>query len=895
MPRNASRSVSFAVVACSLVLSAAEPLSGGGYVWWEGEDPAKTNFPDETWFSAVTFPNNRNRLSGGAWLTNIGERSGEEAFAVYAVRVPKADEYDFWTRKFWKHGPFRWRFDGGEWRTCGRDCALADSTFLKTHVGANWVHLGKVRLDRGEHRFELRLLAGKGESLTAGFDCFLLTPTLFIPRGRLKPDDRSGRSDEGFFPWEPGVDAFSPDAALDLRKLNERVAGEHGFVRRSKAGDDLLLADGAPVRFWGVNVSSGIAAGNRAGVDYLARKLAKLGVNAVRYHSPLFDRADPAKVDAERLDDLHYLVAAMKREGVYTTLSIYFPLWFDVKPRYGLAGYDEIDNDKPFALLYFNERMQEMHAAWLRGLLTTPNPYTDTPLADEPAVAMVEIVNEDSLLFWTFAEKNVPPVQWRMLERRFGAWLADRYGSLPAALKQWPGARHEHDDADGGRAGVYEVWHMTGDGLARSGPDKVERLRVQARFLAELQRGYYERTREYIVDELGYGGLVIASNWRTADRRLLGPIERWTYTAADVIDRHGYFGGMHKGDGSNYSVREGHAFDSAAAVRRLEGLPLATVQPAGHPQIISELGWPQPNRTRADAPVLAAACASIQGIDGLFWFAVGEHAVFDTTMRKFQLGSPVIAGGFPAAALAYRRGYVPRAVPAVVETLDVDAMLALSGSAAAAPAALDELRKADLPPGERADGPDGRIDPLAFYVGPVLRRYGDAAKLTYGPATAEAIDRESGRVVCPSGVAFDHEGVDARVTVKTARVRAVAGFVAGAELPLTESLTLRIGNEYAAAVCVPLDDRTLGESRRAWLQVFTEDRPFGFRAGNTRIKSLGGYPFGVREIDATLTGEHTWTVQPLDENAAPAGDPLTVGGAGPVPLPADRSYYLLTR
>ncbi len=83
-------------------------------VWWEGEKPTETNFPKRTWFS----PQNAREadlLSAGAWLSNSGKRTGPEAFAKYRVSVPAAAEYDFWVRKFWKHGPFRWRFGEQEW------------------------------------------------------------------------------------------------------------------------------------------------------------------------------------------------------------------------------------------------------------------------------------------------------------------------------------------------------------------------------------------------------------------------------------------------------------------------------------------------------------------------------------------------------------------------------------------------------------------------------------------------------------------------------------------------------------------------------------------------------------------------------------------------------------
>ena len=176
---------------------AAEPA----FVWWEGEDTEQTNFPARSWFGADTFPEKRNEvLSGGDWLSASGNRGTSELFARYQVRVPDAGTYALWTRKFWKHGPFRWRFGTQAWRTCGPDVALADSTPIRTHLVANWVHLGRVTLKRGTHTFELRLLAKEGEAATACFDAFLLTPGVFTPRGRLKPGETSGRTEAGWWP-----------------------------------------------------------------------------------------------------------------------------------------------------------------------------------------------------------------------------------------------------------------------------------------------------------------------------------------------------------------------------------------------------------------------------------------------------------------------------------------------------------------------------------------------------------------------------------------------------------------------------------------------------------------------------------------------------------------------
>jgi hypothetical protein len=308
------------------------------FVWWEGEDTLENNFPKNTWF-APNSQAEKDLLSGGQWLTNNDKRTGDEAFAIYSVDLPADGQYGFWTRKFWKHGPFKWRFDSEEWQICGKDIALADNTTLRTHVTASWVFLGNISLKKGTHKFEIRLLAKEGESLTACFDCFILSQKPFEPNGKMKPGQKSGEADDGFFAWEPSVDPFSKEALLDLRYLNETTAGQGGHIVHN--GNDFTLGNGKSVRFWGANVSANNAGQDRASIDFMARKLAKLGVNMVRFHSAMFEKSgDPALVDKKKLDNLHYLISAMKREGIYTKISFYFPLWFNIKADYGIDGFE---------------------------------------------------------------------------------------------------------------------------------------------------------------------------------------------------------------------------------------------------------------------------------------------------------------------------------------------------------------------------------------------------------------------------------------------------------------------------------------------------------------------------------------------------------------------------
>ncbi len=889
-------------LASSLVLLAtAAPVRAAGYVWWEGEGPAETNFPDKTWFSASTFQETRHEvLSGGDWLTNAGERSGPEAFARYRVTVPAAGEYGLWCRKFWKHGPFRWRFDGGEWRTCGRDVALADSVPIRTHLCVNWVHLGEVRLAAGEHTFELRLLAGPGETLTACFDAFVLVRGPFVPRGRLKPGEKSGAGEPGWWALEVAPDAFEA-SPIDLRRLNEERAGESGFVRRD--GDRFVRGDGRPVRFWAVNCGGEIARLDAGSQRYLARRLAKVGVNLVRLHSPAFDKRadDPTRLDPGYVAGLHRFLAALKEQGIYLELSFYFPLWFEVKPSYGIPGYEKLANKKPFALLYFDPRMQEVHRAWARGLLTAEDPHTGLRLADDPALAMIELVNEDSYFFWTFAAKNIPPVQMAKLERLFGAYLERRYGSIAKARAAWGGADQRRDAPDEGRMAVLDAWHLTGKGHG-SGAKK-RRMSDQLRFLTEHQRAFYEDTAEFLRRDLGAKGLVVCSNWKTADARVLGPLERYTYTAGDVIDRHGYFGGRHEGPRASYSVSVGDTFAHRAGVLEPEALPIQFNQVADRPHVISEIGWTNPNRFKAEFPFLCAAYGSLQGVDGFMFFAIGGPS-WESGPRKFPLTVPTILGQFPATALAYRRGDIRQGPVVAGEALALDDLYAFRGGAAVEAEALDELRKADLP--ERAgEGGDGarRIDPLAFYVGRVLRRFDGSETKLLAKDLGEHVDR--GRKVVRSAtgeLVWDYgRGL---VTVDTPRTQGAAGFLAKAGRIELGDVAIESENEFGAIVVTSLDGEPVASSKRLLVQAMTEEKPCGWKVEGGRIEGLGGYPMLVRNVEAsvTLRGAGRRTAQPLDPHGSPQGPPLPLeavrvegDAADRLKLAPDAMYTVVTR
>jgi len=826
-----------------LVIWATTVGAATEYVWWEGEAAVAHNFSNTAFGDWLP---KRDGLSGGIWLNHGGDRGPDEVFARYEITVPAARPYQFWTRKFWKHGPFRWRFDQQPWRECGRDIALADTFEFQTHICANWVHLGQVELPAGAHTLELRLLAKQGENATACFDAFLLTPQPFTPRGKLKPGEKSGQAAPGWWAFEPDADPFRADAVLDLRPLNEKVAGQSGFVRAD--GHRFRLGNGRPVRFWGVNVGPEIVRHDRAQVDYLAARLAKVGVNLVRVHGPVYERGHPERVDPAYLDRLFYFVSALKRQGIYTALSFYFPLWID---------------PHPFAQIYFEAGLQQQYRAWAKTLLATPNPHTGRPLAREPAVALIELVNEDSLFFWTFQKKNLPPAAWVRLEKSFGGELLD-------------------------------VWHLTRQGLAKADAAKRDRVSRQVRFLAELQRTFYAETKRYLREELGARSLVVASNWKTADEEVLGPIERYTYTAGDVIDRHGYFGGQHTGPRASYAVSVGDVFASRAAVREPAAVPLQMFQYNNLPQIISEIGWTMPNRYRADNTFLCSAYASLQDIDGFCLFAVNSPG-WAAAPQKFPVSVPSVLGQFPAAALQYRRGDVAAGGIVSRQQLDVDALYRLRGAAGPEPENLDQLRKTDVPAAAPARAAAG----LDWLVGRLVRSFVPTKDQVRPSWPTDLLDPDQQRARSVTGELVWEYGRGV-VTVNTPRSQGAAGFLGAAGPIRLGAVTIECGNEYAAIQVISLDSAPLASARQVLLQAFTEERPFGWNVDpRGKILDVGGPPLNVRNIEATVSGRGPVPARAtaLDAHGyAVTNVPVArLNDGWRVVLPADALYTVLER
>jgi hypothetical protein len=480
-----------------------------------------------------------------------------------------------------------------------------------------------------------------------------------------------------------------------------------------------------------------------------------------------------------------------------------------------------------------------------------------------------------------------------------------KYGSLDVALRKWGGPKLKRDIPDEGRITFRPLWNMSKERTARD--------RDAARFLTEVQRDFYAQTIQYLRQELGFKGLITASNWVTASPQYLGPLEKYSYTVGDFIDRHGYFGCNAKGDNSGWSIRDGHSYADRSAYRfdaETPGKPRQFSHPAmdpsydGKPSMLSEIAWNRPNRYRSEAPIYLAAYGALQDTDAIVLFAM-DGARWSTKpgyfMQPWTIASPATMGQFPAAALFYRKGLIRAGDLLVDLNLPIDDILDLRGTPLPQDAAFDELRLKDVPPlgvGETEIKPGNVLDPLVHYVGRTNVNFTKNKTPSKIQDFSRWIDRKNQQVRSSTGELILDYG-KGLLKIDAPAVQGLSGTLAGAGTIRLKDLSIASKMEIGHIIAVSLDGAPLATSKKILLQVMSEEKTNGFAtelAGSgKRIIRIGGDPWLVREFEGVVRLHRPdaakLKVVALDQNGQAC---RMIGTADSIVLEPRTIYYLVT-
>ncbi len=854
-----------ACVLAALAASAAPAES----VWIEGEKPAKSSFRKHGWYDRV----NKKVMSGGDWLSHYDKARAGQARYDFAVKA--AGDYTLWLRCNYFRARMEWRKAGGKWGAVDLSAAR-DKLMISPrpdHRFLGWVKVAKLKLAAGKHSLEFRItskLANHG-----GIDAVCLVDFPFVPSGASRPGKPGPAGPADWFPVVLDDDAFSKESVIDMSGLLHRPAGKLGFLKRDKDGLRFEKAAGR-VKFWGcgANVDDKLS---RAAQTQRVRFMAKHGVNMIRQH-PVFGFLGPmrgGKLDAKKLDALDWWFAELKKHGVYSTWSVFYPLIVSKGDGYPPELFAELEGGRTYGMVNFSRLLQDLQLAYVKELLAHKNPYTGLAYRDDPALAVLEVHNEDCVFFHNplnllSGPRPKKPRHAAVLRKMFCAWAKKKYGSDAALRKAW-GTR---DSLAGGELGVYGAWQMKGGRRDRRMGDFV-------RFLTDTQRGFFQR-REKEYRALGFRGVTVTTAWR-AGGPAAGAANLYCDAAADMIDRHNYFGG----GAGRHNVAVGKLRGATHLARAGSGiLSSGLYQVESRPFAMTEWTQSPPNQWKAEiAPLFAFYGMGLQGWDASYHFLNSHPRMGDgwPGNRSYSTDTPHYIGQFPALAFAIHKGHVKQAPPAAARRLKVESLFT----------GLDPLKQDFTGGGWDHKTLKGTLEtpPEVLAIGRVTVSFGGKA-----PARADWSkywDKEKGVVRSMTGeLVWDMK--TRVVTLRGPKTQAVIGFAGGRKFDLPGA-SVEIKTKFVSIILTPLDDVELAKSRHVLITAMARDRQTGTVYGpeGKTLKAVGGPPLLMEPVRAkiTLKGAAPGDVNVLDFFGVPTGRKVKVEGNSFTIDGTHRSYY----
>ena len=421
-------------------------------------------------------------------------------------------------------------------------------------------------------------LTGSGKSVWAvvaitGSEDDLALPESSGPHMIVQNDD-----------WQPieNLKTIEPDSVMDFSFLNEAPAGQHGRVVVRDGRFEFKNLPGRRVRLFGPNLCYELCYPSKQDAELLAQTLHRMGYNAVRLqHFDVTLTPDPAKArsdepfDLERLDRLEYLIACLKKHGVYVTFDLYTQRGFSAEdcPEFGREFREEIGG-----LVYLSATAREAWARWARALLTRRNPYTDMNIAEDP-------------VFWGAAPLNEN-------------WICTYEGMFPLYEKGFTEWAEQHK----------LTW-----------ADAEARQADFIRYLTELQIRTDEQLKAVLRD-IGYAGPVSGVNHYEMELLTLNR------SHLDYVDNHAYWNHPAFFSDSPWGIPWKQMNGSSALARgAVNPRVYFPTRILGKPFTVTEFNYCYPNVNRGEGGPLMGAYAGLQDWDGLMRFDFGHDADEMTT------------------------------------------------------------------------------------------------------------------------------------------------------------------------------------------------------------------------------------------------------------------------
>ena len=408
---------------------------------------------------------------------------------------------------------------------------------------------------------------------------------------------------------------YYDDAPIDVSFVfeSEKPAGKHGFLKVN--GTEFAFEDGTTARFWGVNFNGGGNFPDHEHAEKTAKRLAKIGVNLVRFHQidaewntpNIFaftkgKRVTKGEIDPVSLERLDYLIYCLKKEGVYCYMDTLTYRKFKTGEG-AVNAHNMYEASKPAN--YFSRTLIDLQKKFFNELWTHVNPYTGLSYADDPVFVLAEIVNESDLFFFKVDDNVVEPYLTEF-KNLFDEWLI----------------KNGVDK----RAKDYQSFDTADEHLVA--------------FKMHLQTEYYKEMYDYM-RKIGIKIPICGTNYRPS------PAVVKSQRVTDYTDSHPYIGGFHY-----WREFERRCISKSITSQKTSVLDYVSVsRQEDMPMYISEWDQQWPNEYRAESPLFCASVGLLQGWSG---FAIHTYSYTSELERMNVLGKEIFApciGG-----IAYRAG-----------------------------------------------------------------------------------------------------------------------------------------------------------------------------------------------------------------------------------------------
>jgi len=662
---------------------------------------------------------------------------------------------------------------------------------------------------------------------------------------------------------------FLTPSPVDLSFLLDAPAGKQGFLQVQDG--HLATGDGKRIRLWGVNITDWSPGSrqipSKEDARLWAATLARFGVNSVRFQ--FLDLQTPRgliksgestrSLDPVQFDREDFFIAELEKRGIYIDFNLLVGRPFSEAD--GVHDAKQLHEGAKGVSLY-DARLIELQKEYAQQLLTHRNPYTHLEYTQDPAVAIVEINNEDAINVGFRAPSSFYETELIGLYNR---WLAHhRTPEQIAALRLLSGVAASEP--------VPLVDHFGEP--ARTPP---ERFYTEADFYTDLQRNYFGDMETYLKQTLGSKSLVIA----TADHshKASGYPVLLAESSMDIIDGHTYW--QHP----EYYVKKSPMVNDPTNSTVVE---LARSAIAGKPYTVSEVNNAYPNDYAGEGIPILAAYAGLQDWDGIFWYTFEPK--FDPAWKPY-IGDPFDISLDPvrmpelaAGALMFLRA-------------DIEKARSLSERSYSRDQVFDSmlLPTTDRPfftPGYPLDLPLQHEVRISSLNGPPTQSY----LKTSSPDPIVSDTHELNWYTSPQQTGL--------VTVDTPRSQALIGFVKAGNQQLSR-LAVDVSNTFCTILLSSMDDQPIDATSKMLLIAGgpVENTGQMWNAARTDVVVWGKSPTVVDPVLGTISlrnlhAARAVLVQPIDGAGQPLGKPLQAKPIGadwkfPVGTPTT-TWYLIT-